>query len=189
MKAKIGGRIVELEIEGRVVDGRTVPTQANDAGLSGAISRKVGGNGGLNENQPNTRSLQEKPSGIHLKRAQLGNSQNSQGGALSPYRSKLEAAFARTLEFDRLAGLIQGWKYEPVRFLLPGERNTYKIDFCVWGYQGEPRPVFIEVKGWNKSDDRSLVKQKTAAGLNPWAKFLLMKRQRGMWVEREILSR
>lgn len=106
--------------------------------------------------------------------------------APSIYRSKLESAFARTLEFDRLAGMIAGWAYEPVRFRLPGEKNFYKADFFSWGHADDPRPVVHEIKGHNKSDDRSLVKLKTAAGLNPWAKFILWKYIRGAWVERVI---
>ena len=50
----------------------------------------------------------------------------------SPYRSRLEAAFAAELELRRRAGELDGWSYEPVHFRLPGPKNWYKIDFCAW---------------------------------------------------------
>ena len=106
----------------------------------------------------------------------------------APYRSKAEAAFARSLEFDKLAGMIKGWSYEPLRFKLPGETNYYKMDFVAWGYADDPRPRFIEIKrGKLQSADRSLVKLKTAAGLNPWGRFMLYTLRRSTWIEREIL--
>ena len=108
--------------------------------------------------------------------------------SLSPYRSKAESAFARSLEFDKLAGMIKGWSYEPLRFKLPGETNYYKMDFVAWGYADDPRPRFIEIKrGKLQSADRSLVKLKTAAGLNPWGRFMLYTLRRSTWIEREIL--
>ena len=108
--------------------------------------------------------------------------------APSPYRSKAESAFARSLEFDKLAGMIKGWSYEPLRFKLPGETNYYKMDFVAWGYADDPRPRFIEIKrGKLQSADRSLVKLKTAAGLNPWGRFMLYTLRRSTWIEREIL--
>lgn len=102
----------------------------------------------------------------------------------SPYRSKLEAAYARTLEFDRIGGLIIGFQYEPMNIRLSGEKNFYKPDFLVWS--ADNRPTFYEVKGRNKSDDRSLVKTKVAASLHPWARFIIVKRVRGAWETREI---
>ena len=157
MRVRTGGRRVEIPDE-RVRGGRGCETPYRASGSS-------------------------REAAIHKTTSQRSELAPS---PLYPYKSKLEAAFARSLEFDRLAGVIVGFGYELVRFKLPGEKNYYKIDFCVWGYKGEARPVFIEVKGRNRSDDRSLVKLKTAAGLNVWAKFLLIKYVRGTWVEREI---
>lgn len=99
------------------------------------------------------------------------------------YRSKLEAAFAGYLSVLKLAGDIDGWSYEPVNFRLSGGKNFYKIDMCSW--RGG-LVTFWEVKGRNKSDDRSLVKLKIAAGLNPWAQFIQVRRIGGDWVERAI---
>lgn len=186
MKAKIGGRVVELEVEGRVRDGRTEAYQANRIGLQREISMKMVGGLGQIKNQPNTHPVRENHSGIPPKRTQSRFPQNSQERVLSPYRSKLEAAFARSLEFDRLAGMILGYQYEPMNIRLSGDKNFYKPDFLVWS-KDHP-PTYYEVKGRNKSDERSLVKTKVAAALHPWARFILIKRIRGVWVEREIAA-
>ena len=111
--------------------------------------------------------------------------------APSPYRSKLEAAWAQKLEMEKRAGEIVEFYYEPANLRLPGGRNYYKPDFLVHhgsiGNDGvHVRLTFYEIKGRNPSDDRSLVKLKTAAGLNPWARFILVKRVNGQWEEREI---
>ena len=100
-----------------------------------------------------------------------------------PYRSKLEAAYANKLEFEKRAGVIHDWWFEPLNLRLPGDKNFYKPDFLVRASDGL---TFYEVKGRNKSDDRSLVKIKTAAGLTPWAHFIQVKRINGQWEEREF---
>ncbi len=103
---------------------------------------------------------------------------------LSPYRSKLEAAWANYLTGLGHLGAITNFWYEPMNLRLPGMKNFYKPDFLVM--DAERQLTFYEVKGRNKSDDRSLVKIKTAAGLTPWARFVLVKRIGGMWEERVI---
>lgn len=105
--------------------------------------------------------------------------------ARSPYRSKLERAFAEHLVYLRIAGLLTAWSYEPLNLRLPGKKNFYKPDFLVQDSHGL---TFYEVKGRNKSDERSLVKIKTAAGLNPWARFIWVTQQKGEWIERIIES-
>lgn len=111
----------------------------------------------------------------------------------SPYKSKLEAAWALKLAGEKWAGHILAWWYEPLNFRLPGMKNFYKPDFLVeenWLVKNYPltvRLTFYEVKGWSQSNDRSLVKMKTAAGLTPWARFMLVKWINGAWVEREIV--
>lgn len=106
-----------------------------------------------------------------------------QNGSSPAYRSKLEAAWAEYLSVQARVGEIAAWWYEPLNLRLPGKRNWYKPDFLVLAGDGL---TFYEVKGRNKSDDRSLVKMKTAAGLNRWAKFVLVKRRDGIWDERVI---
>jgi hypothetical protein len=98
----------------------------------------------------------------------------------SRYRSKLEAKYAQHLDIERHLGTIEWWSYEQVSIRLPGKRNFYNPDFAVWDGL---RLHLIEVKG---SNDRSLVKIKTAAGICPWARFLWMTWKKG-WQEREIL--
>lgn len=100
------------------------------------------------------------------------------------YKSTLEAKFAKSLEYDRLEGRIDGFHYEHFHLRLPGEKNFYKPDFFVWGKEG--KPIFYEVKGWSRSNDRSLVKLKVAAAMNPWARFIQVEWKRGTWVEREM---
>lgn len=104
----------------------------------------------------------------------------------SPYKSTLEQKFARQLEFDRLQGIIAGFHYEHFHLRLPGAKNFYKPDFFVWGKAHADKPIFYEIKGWSRSNDRSLVKLKVAAAMNPWAKFIQVEWKRGTWVEREF---
>ena len=103
--------------------------------------------------------------------------------AASPYRSKLERAWANYLHGLWMLGAITQVWYEPLNLRLPGKKNFYKPDFLVLAGDGL---TFYEIKGRNKSDARSLVKIKTAAGLTPWAKFVLVKRIGGQWEERTI---
>jgi len=104
--------------------------------------------------------------------------------ASSPYRSKLEAAFAEKLAFEKQIQLLSYVAYEPLNLRLPGNRNFWKPDFLVRDKVGTL--IFYEVKGHNLSDDRSLVKMKVAAAITPWARFVLVKRIQGAWEERII---
>lgn len=104
--------------------------------------------------------------------------------ALSPYKSKMEKAWAQYLYLRAMAGEIRNYWYEPLNLRLPGDKNFYKPDFLV--RDKDDGLTFYEVKGHNQSDDRSLVKIKTAAGITPWARFVLVKRIGGQWDERVI---
>lgn len=99
------------------------------------------------------------------------------------YKSKLEIRFAQHLEVLVFANEIDGWHYEPVNFRLPGKKNFYKADFSAWRNK---EVYFYEVKGYSPSNERSLVKLKTAAGVNPWATFIQWKWIAGAWIQREI---
>jgi len=103
----------------------------------------------------------------------------------SKFKSKLEAAFSQRLEFEKRASLLSYVAYEPLNLRLPGRKNFYKPDFLVVHDDG--RLTFYEVKGFSRSNDRSLVKLKTAAGMTPWARFILVKRIKGEWIERVII--
>ena len=85
------------------------------------------------------------------------------------------------------ANEISNFYYEPLNLRLPGKKNFYKPDFLVIANGTlDGGLTFYEVKGRNKSDARSLVKIKTAAGLNTWVRFVLVKRIGGQWEERVI---
>ncbi len=128
----------------------------------------------------------------HTKDAMRNQSTEGQGNvksgvrthqATNGYKSKLELSWANYLQGLWALKAILSWWYEPLNLRLPGKKNFYKPDFLVMSETGL---TFYEVKGRNLSDERSLVKIKTAAGLTPWAKFVLVKRIRGSWEERVI---
>jgi len=101
------------------------------------------------------------------------------------YKSKLEVRFAMHLDALKHAGDVARWQYEPVNFRLPGKKNFYCPDFLI-EHTTFISPVLVDTKGFNKSDDRSLVKIKTAAGLNRWATFKQVRWIAGAWIERVI---
>src|SRR6185295_10396438 len=99
------------------------------------------------------------------------------------YRSKLEYSWANYLNGLVALGSIANFYYEPFNIRLPGKKNFYNPDFMVIACDGM---TFYEIKGRNKSDDRSLVKIKTAAGIHKWAQFVVVKWIKGRWEERSI---
>lgn len=109
----------------------------------------------------------------------------------APYRSKLEWLYAEHLDAMQRAGRIDGWQYEPCSFRLPG-RLRYRPDFVRWTAGG--RPVFIELKpardgviaGKNARD--TITRLKSAAAAFPWAEWLLVKGERGVFTETQILG-
>ncbi|MFN3076869.1 MAG: hypothetical protein ABT940_08335 [Alphaproteobacteria bacterium] len=101
------------------------------------------------------------------------------------YKSKTEVRFAMHLDALKHAGEVARWQYEPVNFRLPGKKNFYCPDFLIENTTYST-PIFVDTKGFNKSDDRSLVKIKTAAGLNRWATFKQVRYLKGAWIERLI---
>lgn len=125
-------------------------------------------------------------SGVAGNTPRIAASETAGSSPASPrYRSKLEAAYAQQLEAQQFSKEITAWWYEPLNLRLPGKRNFYKPDFLVLAGDGL---TFYEVKGRNKSDDRSLVKAKTAAGIHVWARFVWVTRPAGLWEERCLSS-
>ena len=111
------------------------------------------------------------------------------------YKSTWESAYAQHLDILEAAGEIVGWWYEPIRFRLPGPRNFYKPDFLVQAackqrygsMAGQHAGIeIVEVKGWSKNRREGITKFKTAAGLNPWALFKLVKWDGRQWVEQRM---
>ena len=104
------------------------------------------------------------------------------------YDSKTEADYARHLGVLQYAGQIKKWWHHPFTGIrLPGERNTYRPDFLVQHLDGSME--FRETKGWHQNIRASITKLKTAAGIQDWAKWTLVKKIDGQWVEREVMAR
>lgn len=90
-----------------------------------------------------------------------------------------EAKFAMKLEADRREGVIEDWKFEPIRLRL-AERTTYTPDFLVvYDNGGMVSIKFIEVKGFKRDD--AMVKFKVARELYPWAEFQMWSLTKKSW--------
>ncbi len=66
------------------------------------------------------------------------------------FRSSWEANYARYLNLLLKMKVISGWDYEPQTFWFLNIKRgvrSYRPDFLVQ-YKGEPKPVYVEVKGW-----------------------------------------
>lgn len=95
----------------------------------------------------------------------------------SPYKSKLELAWAFRLEVMKRNGEIDGWIYEPFTFKL-AEGKRYRVDFLAWcRYAVEcpentsvevPVVIAYECKGWHKNYRDSLTHLKWAAQRFPF---------------------
>jgi hypothetical protein len=88
--------------------------------------------------------------------------------------NKTETAYARELIARQLAGEIQAWKFEAIRFTL-AERTTYTPDFIVWLATGEIQIVEVKGKWW----DDARVKFKVARDTFPMFTFIVVKKVRG----------
>lgn len=86
-----------------------------------------------------------------------------------------EARFATDLELMKKAGLIQDWKYQPIKFVL-AKRTTYCPDFMVIG----PDHIeFVEVKGFLRDD--AAVKFKVAAKMFSCFAWRMTRWRKGAW--------
>jgi len=92
--------------------------------------------------------------------------------------NKTEAAYAEILKLSQLAGEVQWWAYEPLKFRL-AKRTSYTPDFMVWGSDG--RLEAIEVKGFLRDD--AAIKFKVAREMYPWITWCMVIWKRGQWVE------
>lgn len=156
MKCKIGGREVELDIEGRVRSGvvgtRKVKCPGMATGLPMTGKTDLSGRRTQDVLQPNRR-FESFPAGGPRGNLQAGS--NPAPAPPSPYKSKWEANYAIYLDALKLAGEIVGWWYEPVRFRLPGMRNFYKADFLILRCNAIGKNIEIhEVKGWSRTGAR-----------------------------------
>lgn len=106
--------------------------------------------------------------------------------APSPYRSKLDAAFAAKLELEVKAGLVKAWRYEPMSFTLAAGKR-YRPDFMIQYPDGlERRLEFVEVKGYHPNRRDSLTHLAWCAQRYPMFVWKLVTREKGHWEEREI---
>lgn len=101
--------------------------------------------------------------------------------APSPFRSKLEAAYAQYLHALMLGGDIKRYSYEPIRLNL-APKTTLTPDFLV--ILPNDLMEFHEVKGWARED--AMAKLKIAARLYPYWTFRLVNRFRGQWAIRQL---
>jgi hypothetical protein len=92
----------------------------------------------------------------------------------------LEQRFAVFLQERKLAGEIEEWRFEAVKFRI-GEKCFYTADFMV--VESE-QITFYETKGFWEDDAR--VKIKAVAALFPWFRFVGVKFERGEWKLEEI---
>ena len=103
--------------------------------------------------------------------------------APSPYRSKLEAAYANSLEMAKQAGEILRYDYEPISFKLANGKR-YRPDFVV---VYKDHIAFHEVKGrWMKNRRDGMTHLIWAAQRFPMFRWILIERERGAWIETVI---
>ncbi len=134
---------------------------------------------GAVESSHKGRKLPSAPDLSHARPSKLEGTRTS----LSPYRSKLEAAFASKLDLEQKAGIIKSWRYEPMSLTL-AKGKRYRPDFLV---EYMPQPVYpthicatpkleaIEIKGkWFKNRRDSMTHLRWAAQLYPMFTWRLM---------------
>ena len=96
--------------------------------------------------------------------------------------NRLETRYSKVLEFRRLEGSVELWRFERFKLRL-GRGAWYTVDF--WVVLSDGQVECHEVKGFQR--EAAMVRIKTAADLYPELRFLLVKRERGEWRTREIL--
>lgn len=87
------------------------------------------------------------------------------------FRSRWEANYARYLNLLVRMGVVTEWAYEPETFWFHGVKRgtvSYKPDFRVL-YKGDPKPVYVELKGWVQDKDHT--KWKRMAKYHPHIKL------------------
>ena len=158
MKAKIGGREVELNIEERLQRSTDVRHTTATRGSSCEAA-------------------------IQQTKTRRGESGAVAQSPYYPYKNKLEKAFATQLDAEWRAGAIKGWLYEPFSFKL-AEGKRYRVDFVSWGEEGV---VCWETKGWHANIRDSLTHLNWAAQRFPFFKWKKAIRKRGMFESMDIV--
>ena len=92
--------------------------------------------------------------------------------------NKLEKRYAEYLELQKIADLIAGWWWEPMKFRIgPNFKTTYCPDFMVEPKDGQIR--FDETKGFLRDD--AAVKFKVAAQMYPLFGWRMVQWKVGQW--------
>jgi len=183
MKAKIGGREVELNIEDRLASPISRTVVPNKPQPHGDTVRGKGlrehGTGHASHAGRHTAEQ-----GVTVGTAQpIKTVKASPPSPYYPYKNKLEKAFATQLDAEWRAGAIKGWLYEPFSFKL-AEGKRYRVDFVSWGEEGV---VCWETKGWHANIRDSLTHLKWAAQRFPFFKWKKAIRKRGMFESMDIV--
>jgi hypothetical protein len=82
--------------------------------------------------------------------------------------NKTEEAYAQHLEAQRLAGLIIGWKFHPLRVRL-ADNTYYEVDFLVM--EADRSLTIVETKG-GFTTDKGQIKIKLCAEVLPWFRMI-----------------
>ncbi len=127
--------------------------------------------------RPNGRKLQRATDPAHS-RPRKGEATRSFS---SPYKSKLEAAFASKLDLEQKAGIIKSWRYEPMSLTL-AKGKRYRPDFMVEYTQGMCLEL-VEVKGRFTPNIRDgLTHLKWAAQLYPMFTWRIVRWNGSGWI-------
>jgi hypothetical protein len=96
--------------------------------------------------------------------------------------NKLEARYAEQLEYQRVMGLLQWWKFQPLKFKLKlADKTYYTPDFLVIAADGALE--VHETKGFMQDD--AAVKLKVAAETFPF-RFKLVTLLKGKWEVKDV---
>lgn len=104
-------------------------------------------------------------------------SQSAKRGKFWPYRNALERDYAFHLDGRKQQGEISDWKYEAVKLKIGETRCWWTPDFFV--LRGAFCAEFHECKGFMRQHAR--VKLESAKRQYPWARFVLVRREKGEW--------
>lgn len=98
-------------------------------------------------------------------RERLGNPHAGSNPAPAPtkYDSKWEERYAKKLEMEKAAGVIERYWYHPFSMWLPG-KVRYTPDFLIQ-YHGHLQ--MVEIKGWSKNLRDGMTRLKIAASIFP----------------------
>jgi hypothetical protein len=124
----------------------------------------------------------------YMSRFQKGNIPQVEGPILNPaplptedrYRNKWEREYAGRLDQRKYLKEIRDYQYENVGFRLADKCFFYPDFFIAMSTHFEVH----DVKGFMRDD--ALVKLKIAKDMYPWFRWVIVKKVKGEWEEKEI---